>query len=467
MLPKKGARARDRKGWNAATPLTKAGIPRYAANKDPLCPLRYKKKESWNRQRGGKRPKTAQLSEDRVINDLLRRTQTFIDESSASTTSSRASLSQRSERSGHSRRPHTAGQYRRTKSLASHSKKKTKKLEESEALEKEVARQQATITYEDGPASSSTSTNAELDVRILKHILFREDAIKRLKVAVSDLSTCTDLPAETKKLAKAINIIEASRTASLLIVEGIWFWRHKRVVSLLQRRRLPAPGIVHKPYPFVFDGNNYLLKMTSDLRFLDSCEALMRWLGGQFGRNPFCLKKQDALDAVGGMSVMETGLTVEESAQREPPPEDTPFIERLRWASLVILSEEAVYGKFQTKEDGLGRSSGNVKKKKSASSPGPSRKEEARENSKEPDRGKVEKEKIPPTASSPGASPCASPSEPRQPPPKRSGRNTSKENKTDLIKILRRNKELQKQLSELKMEYEALQRYGDQGQSKK
>ena len=138
-------------------------------------------------------------------------------------------------------------------------------------------------------------------------------------------------------------------------------------LGLLQRRRLPAPGIVHKPDPFVIDGNNYLLKMTSDLRFLDSCEALTRCLGGQFGRNPFCLKKQDALDAVGGMSVMETGLTVEESAQREPPPEDTPFIERLRWASLVILSEEAVYGKFQTKEDGLGRSSGNVKKKKSAS----------------------------------------------------------------------------------------------------
>ena len=44
---------------------------------------------------------------------------------------------------------------------------------------------------------------------------------------------------------------------------------------------------------------------------------------------------------------METGKSVEASARMEPLAEGARYIDRLRWASLVILAEESTCGPFQ------------------------------------------------------------------------------------------------------------------------
>ena len=122
--------------------------------------------------------------------------------------------------------------------------------------------------------------------------------------------------------------------ASLIIVEGIWHWRYKRIVSLLHRRRLPAPGIQHKPYPFVYDGDNYLLKMAFDLTFLDDLPPLVEWLGAHFHRNTFCIKAEDTLDSINATPILDNGETVEAAAQNAPLPSDAAYIDRLRWHHL-------------------------------------------------------------------------------------------------------------------------------------
>ena len=40
---------------------------------------------------------------------------------------------------------------------------------------------------------------------------------------------------------------------------------------------------------FMWDGINYLLKMPSDLDYLDKYLAIKKWLGFSIVRNPFCV----------------------------------------------------------------------------------------------------------------------------------------------------------------------------------
>ena len=53
-----------------------------------------------------------------------------------------------------------------------------------------------------------------------------------------------------------------------------------------------------KPYPFVWNGVNYLLKISSDLDFLSRFSEVETWFGFSLVRNPFvvavCLDKRPA-----------------------------------------------------------------------------------------------------------------------------------------------------------------------------
>ena len=205
--------------------------------------------------------------------------------------------------------------------------------------------------------------HAKDDVELLKHVLYREQGLVDLQnLSKAFLKIHPSVNAKsTQILAKMIEIIESMRTASLIIVEGIWYWRHKRIVSLLNRRRLPAPGVHNKPYPFVYDGDNYLLKMAFDTAFLDSLPPLVEWLGASFRRNTFFIKTEDTLDTINATSILENGESVESASQNAPLPPEAPYIDRLRWASSVILSEESMRGQYVQKANANAISNATVK----------------------------------------------------------------------------------------------------------
>eukprot|EP00957_Ditylum_brightwellii_P019070 1435293-Ditylum_brightwellii.AAC.1 len=69
------------------------------------------------------------------------------------------------------------------------------------------------------------------------------------------------------------DLLDIVRITSVEVVESIAEWR-----SGLQKHT-----------PFMWNGLNYLLKMPSDLDFLDSNEPLREWLGFSMERNPFII----------------------------------------------------------------------------------------------------------------------------------------------------------------------------------
>ena len=97
------------------------------------------------------------------------------------------------------------------------------------------------ITYQDGPMQDED--HAKDDVELLKHVLYREQGLVDLQnLSKAFLKIHPSVNAKsTQILAKMIEIIESMRTASLIIVEGIWYWRHKRIVSLLNWTPFTSP----------------------------------------------------------------------------------------------------------------------------------------------------------------------------------------------------------------------------------
>jgi hypothetical protein len=335
---KKGGQEQRKRGWNSHIPLVDNRIPAYSAVADPTCPLRFRKQKLKRGQLG----KDAQKAEDRLIDHLLKESKAYSPSAAGKARSPKVVASRSKSRvslgASVSSRPKTSGSLGLSEeNLLSRTQKSERKRHRHGRSQSHDA--ESNITFQDGVH----------DFDVVRHIIFREDCLSKLKVLSKESKTMYPLVnhVTVKLLQKMIENIEAARTAALMIVEAIWHWRNQRVVSLLERRRLPAPGVDLSPYPFIFDGDNYLLKMTTDLKFLEENLALKEWLGASFARNPFCLKKEDVLDAVGGMSVMETGKSVEASARMEPLAEGARYIDRLRWASLVILAEESICGPFE------------------------------------------------------------------------------------------------------------------------
>ena len=362
---------RERK-FRLGVRLTDNSIPQYDSRKDPMCPIRFKKKS-----KRSKITEKEEAEEAKIIDKLLEDSLTFMDSSTlsaASVASSRFSKSTRvshsshgsrprhkpkSSRSGvdvfrgHSRkiRPKTAQATLSSASLSRASVSSKRSLRSSSiASQSQIALESfGNITYQEG--TMQDEDHAEDDVELLKHVLYREQGLvdlQNLSKAFLKIHPSVNTKS-TQILAKMIEIIESMRTASLIIVEGIWYWRHKRIVSLLNRRRLPAPGVHHKPYPFVYDGDNYLLKMAFDTAFLDSLPPLVEWLGASFRRNTFFIKTEDSLDTISATNILDNGESVESASQNAPLPPEAPYIDRLRWASSVILSEESMRGQYVEK----------------------------------------------------------------------------------------------------------------------
>jgi len=107
--------------------------------------------------------------------------------------------------------------------------------------------------------------NPSLELNVLKSVLLREGYLRRL----SSMSA-----ASTHVLQPGLgDLLDILRIASVEVVENIAEWRK---------------GLT-KPTPFMWNGINYLVKMPSDLDFLNKLKPLTKWLGFSMERNPFVI----------------------------------------------------------------------------------------------------------------------------------------------------------------------------------
>ncbi len=109
------------------------------------------------------------------------------------------------------------------------------------------------------------STDPATELEVLKTILLREGYLKRLQHAARRRGGTTALRADV------IDILDLIRTSTVEVVEAIAKWRRTLI----------------KPYPFVWNGINYLLKIPSDLDMLNKVPEVSAWLGFSLARNPF------------------------------------------------------------------------------------------------------------------------------------------------------------------------------------
>ena len=109
------------------------------------------------------------------------------------------------------------------------------------------------------------SSDPSTELEVLKSILLREGYLERLHHLARRKGD------ETALRNEVIDTLDLVRLSTVETIEAIGKWRRTLV----------------KPYPFVWNGVNYLLKIPSDLDFLSKFAEIETWLGFAFKRNPF------------------------------------------------------------------------------------------------------------------------------------------------------------------------------------
>ena len=121
------------------------------------------------------------------------------------------------------------------------------------------------VTFSQFAEAREETVNPGAELNVLKAVLLREGYLRRL-VELGKEATHTLSPG----LGDLLDII---RISSVEVVEAIAEWRK---------------GLA-KPVPFMWNGINYLVKMPSDLDFLNHVKPLTSWLGFPMERNPFVI----------------------------------------------------------------------------------------------------------------------------------------------------------------------------------
>ncbi|CAM9583014.1 unnamed protein product, partial [Hapterophycus canaliculatus] len=172
------------------------------------------------------------------------------------------------------------------------------------------------------------------ELLVLKHILTRECLLSRLESVCSQLRKRFQLhPAAatsdgTTLLGEGgdgiVNLLSSIRNATVAVIEAISVWRKD------------MNG--HPPSAFVWDGDNYLLKITNDLNFLAGVQPLAETLKmhpARFCRNPLMLpqtldeQRRDGELYQGGIDAISSG-----AAKRR----------HLYQVAQVLLDEESLEG---------------------------------------------------------------------------------------------------------------------------
>lgn len=110
-------------------------------------------------------------------------------------------------------------------------------------------------------------TSCTQELEILKTILVREGYLQRLVQASSHGRI------SGSHLGDTVDLLDLLRIATLEVVETVSAWRKKK----------------RSQEPYKWNSVNYLLKIPSDLDFLQKHSGLVQWLGFTLERNPFVL----------------------------------------------------------------------------------------------------------------------------------------------------------------------------------
>ncbi|CAK4810797.1 unnamed protein product [Aphanomyces euteiches] len=176
------------------------------------------------------------------------------------------------------------------------------------------------ITYE-----ADMPGNGGMELDVLKAIILREDYISRL----AELSRSESPYAVVGSMANTLDLI---RLTTVEVVEAIATWRKRQT----------------KHMPFKWNGINYLVKIPSDLDFLEECDVMRRWLGFSMTRNPFVMPENldarsvvfepgrptspsvdsDPFMAIGGIPVAPA-VSTPSASTRSPPRQKTAYETRI------------------------------------------------------------------------------------------------------------------------------------------
>ena len=120
------------------------------------------------------------------------------------------------------------------------------------------------VTFSLEPTNNAEESKCELD--ILKAVLNREGYLNRLERTVRTIN---------KKFKPEIaDVMDLVRAASIEVVECIVKWREAKK---------------DHDAAFMWNQANYMLKMPSDLDYLNDYLAVRKWMGFSLIRNPFCV----------------------------------------------------------------------------------------------------------------------------------------------------------------------------------
>ncbi|GMH84147.1 hypothetical protein TrST_g12290 [Triparma strigata] len=154
------------------------------------------------------------------------------------------------------------------------------------------------VTFSQFDSDRSSTVNPAAELNVLKAVLLREGYLRRLE----------DLGKESMHTLEPGlgDLLDIVRISSVEVVEAITEWRS---------------GLT-KPVPFMWNGINYLVKMPSDLDFLNSCKPLTSWLRFRMDRNPFIIPlSMDQRPKTGNKKdggALLTGHKSEEGANADP-----------------------------------------------------------------------------------------------------------------------------------------------------
>lgn len=165
------------------------------------------------------------------------------------------------------------------------------------------------ITFQKLPTADPAN-----ELEVLKTILLREGYLQRIL-------QMTQRPNFTVN-SEIVDLIDLTRLCTVEVVEAIVKWRrgmvrkegthapHNRLHTHTQHSLTPCPLLFQlKPYPFMWNGLNYMQKLACDMDFLDLVTPLRQWLGFSMIHNPFIIpvKASDARALTSGSIVVGGG----------------------------------------------------------------------------------------------------------------------------------------------------------------
>jgi hypothetical protein len=229
LVGKKRARPAESGDWDSRTSATENKLPKYDAAADPHCPYTHTKKfKSLNAKIKKYEELDKKKSEDKKgASQPVALSQSTVKDKGAT--------------------------------LSVEPKKKDNGLHSKRQLTTVPSLVKGGVTWQMDGASDPTS-----ELEVLKCIILREGYIAKLKGMVKSKDALRN---------DLVDNIDLIRLITVEVIESIKRWREN----------LP------KPYPFIWNGINYLLKIPSDMDFLDKTYPLKTWFGFSLTRNPFMI----------------------------------------------------------------------------------------------------------------------------------------------------------------------------------